>query len=285
VKLYLGLIEPPAPGPHPAIVHIDHRGPFEVPAPTVELITGRGYVLVGLDPGHLDPDQPGIVGPAQAAYPEGKHDWATLAVWAWGASRALDHLLTLKSVDGRRVVVTGHSRSGKAALLAGALDERFALVAPAGSGCAGAAVYRDKGGGTETLEAITRSFPHWFVPRLRAFAGKERRLPFDQHFLYALVAPRPLLTLDARDDRWADPPGTQQAHLAAREVYAFLGATGRLGLNLRPGRHELAHEDWLALLDFADQVLPGGAKRTGGRRFDQLPFPAQGPRFSWRAPR
>lgn len=277
LHLQLGLVAPPGPGPFPAVVHLDHRGPFAVK--NTALITGRGYLLAGLDPTLLAPDQAGIVGPAQAAYP--KHDWATLAVWAWGASRALDYLLAARAdVDRRRVIVAGHSRSGKAALLAGALDPRFALVAPAGSGCGGAAVHRFKEPGTETLAQITRGFPHWFVPRLRAFAGQEARLPFDQHFAFALVAPRPLVTLDAREDRWANLRGTQQAFLGARPVYAFLGAPLRLGLHVREGQHELADEDWQALLDFADRQLLGKIPLRA-RRFDRLPFPAQGPRSSW----
>ena len=154
-----------------------------------------------------------MIGPAQAAYPD--HDWATLAVWAWGAMRAVDYLITLPQVDPRRIVITGHSRSGKAALLAGALDERIALVAPQGSGCAGAASYRFHGAGAETLADVTRNFPYWFVPRLPAFAGKEERLPFDQHFLLALVAPRPLLTIDAEGDAWASPYGRQARHVPA----------------------------------------------------------------------
>jgi len=227
----------------------------------------------------LDPDEPGVVGPAQAAYPD--HDWATLAVWAWGAMRAVDYLLTLPQVDPQRIVVTGHSRSGKAALLAGALDERFALVAPQGSGCAGAASYRFQRAGAETLADITRNFPHWFVPRLAPFAGKEARLPFDQHFLFALVAPRPLLTIDAEGDAWAGPYGTQVSHLGARPVYEFLGAAGKLSFSLRPGQHELTDEDWRTLLDFADQQLLG---KKNDRRFDRLPFPVAQPTHRWKAP-
>jgi len=278
IHFHLGLTLPRATErPSPAIVHIDHRGLFKVPAAQVKTIVARGYILADYDPSFLDPDQPGTVGAAQAAFPD--HDWATLAVWAWGAMRAVDHLARQPSVDARRLVVTGHSRSGKAALLAGALDERFAAVVPQGSGCGGMAAYRYATG--ERLAQITRSFPHWFVPGLRRFVGKERRLPFDQHLVAALVAPRALLSIDARGDRWASPPATQQTFLAAREVYRFLGAGDRLGIHVRPGRHELAADDWLALLAFADGVF---GRPQSGSSFNQLPFPGEGPRFSWTAP-
>ena len=91
VQLHLGLQRPPGPGPFPVIVHIDHRGVFHEPLP--EETAGRGYVIASYDPTVIAPDTPGSVGPAQAAYPD--RDWATLAIWAWGASRVVDYLITL----------------------------------------------------------------------------------------------------------------------------------------------------------------------------------------------
>jgi len=277
--LYVGLFRPATRAPVPVIVHIDHRGPFAVPAATVRTIVERGYALAGFDPGVLDPDEPRLIGPAQAAYPD--RDWATLAVWAWGAMRVADHLIAQPWVDRTRLIVTGHSRSGKAALLAGALDTRFALTVPQGSGCAGAASYRFQGPRSETLAAITKSFPHWLVPGLARFAGQEGRLPFDQHLVLTLVAPRALLTIDALGDLWASPRGTQASYLGARPVYTFLGAAGRLGIHFRPGAHLLSDDDWRTLLDFADRVLLG--KQTG-RRFDRLPLPVEEV-GSWGTPR
>ena len=268
VRATLGLYVPRAAGSRPTILHIDHRKVFGISAAR-ELVQ-RGYLVAGYDPTYLDPDQKASVGPAQAAYP--KQDWGTLAVWAWGAMRVTDYLLTLPGVDPKKIVVAGHSRSGKTALLAGALDERFALVVPLGSGCGGAAAYRVKSPRAESLAQVTGNFPHWFHPRLRAFAGQEGRLPFDQHFVLALVAPRALLSMDAMGDAWANLPGTQRAHLAVRKVYALLGAPARLGIHFRPGKHELSRGDWLTLADFADQVL-SGKPPTGGRHWQKLPFP------------
>ena len=265
VRATLGLYLPrDEEGRRPLILHIDHRKVFGISA--ARQLVQRGYLVAGYDPTYLDPDRKQSVGPAQAAYP--KYDWGTLAVWAWGAMRVTDYLLTHPRVDPGKIVITGHSRSGKAALLAGALDSRFALVVPAGSGCGGAAVYRVKSPRAESLAQVTGNFPHWFHPRLRAFAGQEARLPFDQHSVMALVAPRALLSLDAMGDAWANLPGTQQAHLATRKVYAFLGASDRLGIHVRPGKHELTDQDWLTLADFADQVLGG---KASGRDWQKLP--------------
>ena len=239
----------------PVILHIDHRKVFGISA--ARQLVLRGYVVAGYDPTYLDPDRKGSVGSAQAAYP--KSDWGTIAVWAWGAMRVADYLQTLPQVDPKKMVVAGHSRSGKTALWAGAMDRRFALVVPLGSGCGGAAVYREKSPRAESLAQVTGNFPHWFHPRLRAFANKEARLPFDQHFVLALVAPRALLSLDALGDAWANLPGTRRAYSAARKVYDLLGAADRQGIHFRNGKHEINDLDWMALADFADQVLRGKA--------------------------
>lgn len=254
ISLYFGLIVPSGRGPFPVIVNIDHREAFALP--NAEEIIGRGYILAGYDPTHLDPDQRGTVGPAQAAYPD--HDWGTLAVWAWGAMRIVDHLLTQEMVDRDRIAVAGHSRSGKTALLAGALDERFSLVVPQCSGTGGAAAYRfRRPPASETLAEITRNFDYWFVPRLKSFVGREERLPFDQHFLLALVAPRALLISDARGDAWANPYGTRRAYEGARVVFKLLGAADKIRLHVRPGSHDLIAEDFRTLLDFGDRIWSG----------------------------
>jgi hypothetical protein len=279
VTMHVGLIVPQGTGPFPAVVNIDHRDSFA--ATYAPEIARRGYLFAGYDPTLVDPDQPNTVGAAQAAYPT--HDWATLAVWAWGASRVVDHLISLREVDRAKIIVTGHSRSGKTALLAGALDDRVALVAPMCSGTGGAAAYRFRGDRSEGLEPITANFPHWFVPTLRRFVGHEERLPFDQHFLHALVAPRALISLDAFGDLWANLPGTQQSYLGARAIYEALGAADRLGIVVRSGEHEQTDEDWIALLDFADKVFFG--KIPSGRSFDRLPLPDLPAGFRWTAPR
>ena len=146
-----------------------------------------------------------VPGPAQMAYPE--YDWASLAVWAWGASRVLDYLATRPDINADQAVITGHSRTGKAALLAGALDDRFALVVPNGSGCGGAGTYRNAPKGVETLKLITlpNRWKSWLQKDFGRFGDQEARLPFDQHFMRALVAPRPVLSTDGLDDRWANP--------------------------------------------------------------------------------
>jgi endo-1,4-beta-xylanase len=115
------------------------------------------------------------------------------------------------------------------------------------------------GENSETLDDITRAdrFSYWFAGRFRDFAGKESKLPFDQHFMKALVAPRALLTTDALGDLWANPYGTQVTQTVAKEVFKFLGAGEKIGMHFRQGGHAQNEEDFRALVDFADKVFYG----------------------------
>ena len=280
IKINVGMLIPKGNGPFPVILKND-SSIFKVPI--ADQIVKHGYIVADYDRTNLDPDQKDTVGPAQAAYPD--YDWATLAVWAWGGMRVIDYLVTLDVVDKERIAFTGHSRGGKTALLAGAFDERIALVVPNGSGCGGAGCYRYAGEKSESLERITAPdrFGYWFVPRFRDFADKETKLPFDQHFLKALVAPRALISIDALGDLWANPYGTQQSYRGTQPVFEFLGAGDKLGIYFRTGGHDQNEDDWRTLVDFADKVFFAKVPASG-KRFDQLPFSDAPKPFSWSMP-
>lgn len=261
VAFRVALTTPHGAGPFPAIVK-NHHGLDGCPI-RGEVIR-RGYALAIYDREEIDPDDPTKARGARAIDPD--FDGGTLTAWAWGTSRVIDHLTTLPAIDRTRIVATGHSRGGKAALLAAAHDERVAVAAPNGSGAGGCGQYRfippERRGpwsrdttNIETLASIQRKFPYWFAPRLAGFADREDRLPFDQHFLKAAVAPRALICTEASDDHWANPEGARATNAAAREVFAFLGVPDRIGLHVRTGGHEQTAEDWRALMDFADRQL------------------------------
>lgn len=251
----------------------------------VERILDRGYALATVYYGDIEPDHSGgrkdgvraRFGPG-AKGNLGPSDWGAIAAWAWGLSRTLDYLATDHEVDPRRVAVLGHSRLGKAALWAGAQDERFAMVVSNESGEGGAALARRQFG--ETTEAITRRFPWWFAPRFREYAGKEPDLPVDQHLLLALVAPRPLYVASAADDLWADPRGEFLSAQAAESVYRLLGRKGlavedmpsadrpvgdTIGYHVRHGAHALTAYDWEQYLAFADRQLRASAAPSEGK--------------------
>jgi len=203
------------------------------------------------------------------AYPG--YDWGLAAGWAWGMSRAIDYLVTARELDGSKITVVGHSRIGKAVLVAGALDTRIAVVAPAGSGAGGTGAYRFNGpahGGREGLVDMMRKYPNWFGPNLYGFANAVEKLPYDQHWLIAMTAPRAFLSLEGADDQNCEVNATRQAWLGAKPAWDLLGAPSKLGVNFAAHRHALTDDDWMALVDFADVHLRG---RTIDRRFDVFP--------------
>jgi hypothetical protein len=266
-----------ASGPLPLILRFGLGGEH---APAAN---AAGFAFACLDQTSLDPDTEGYdeAGPAQLAYPE--CDWGSVAVWAWGASRALDYLVTLPEINTKQTVITGHSRTGKAALLAGALDERFAFVVPNGSGAGGAAVFRHAPKGVETLKLITESarFKSWFQADFGQFGDALERLPFDQHFLRAIIAPRVVLSTDAYGDQWANPEGTQLGWMAAQPVYAYLGVPERNLIHVRAGGHDQLTEDFAVLLEVARAHF-GGTELSA--KLSIAPFPALPPLFSWGYP-
>ena len=145
---------------------------------------------LGLDP--AAPDRPGVIG-----------------VWAWMMSRVADVLETEEAIDSEQLAVMGHSRRAKAALLAGARDERFSVILAHQSGTGGASLHRDNLG--EPIGSITEGYPHWFVPGYADYADREDALPLDAHYLLALIAPRSVLLGNSWRDVWPDPAGAWRA--------------------------------------------------------------------------
>ncbi|MGA2269844.1 MAG: alpha/beta hydrolase family protein [Bryobacteraceae bacterium] len=209
------------------------------------------------------------------AYPG--YDWGILQGWAWGVSRIVDYLEKDPSIDKSKLIVTGVSRTGKSALIAGAFDDRLALVAPVASSGGGTPAFRFSGsqpprGGKEGLTEMVRKYPNWFGPHLHEFWGQPDKLPFDEHWFMALVAPRPFIALEGDHDQNVVINGVRQSWLAAQPAYALFHATDRLGVSWANRPHGMVQADWDALFAFADKYLLG---KTVSGRFDQ--FPAEPP--------
>lgn len=236
-----------------------------IAGPDFELLARRGYAVALFYPGEVAPDDPDLGPPALAALqPEVPPDKraGALAVWADLFSKAYDVLGADPRFDAGKIVAWGHSRHGKAALLAGALDPRFAAVIAHQSGRGGASLTRSVAG--ETLAQITTSYGFWFTP---AYAGGVPA-DVDQHQLIALNAPRPVLLGTGAADGWSDPAGAFKAAKGADPAYRLLGASGFNAADLRDFRpedgvvwwsrplgHGVTTADWNAFLDFLDAHL------------------------------
>jgi len=252
----------------------------------IEQSIDRGYAVASFYSGDVVPDDKVLAEAALKTFRKslgderGPAETATIMAWSWGFSRMLDYLLTVPEIDGKRVAVVGHSRNGKTALLAAAFDTRIAMAIPSQAGCGGSAPSRvapelaaPKAGGrpqAETVAVINKAFPHWFCGHFKAFNDAPERLPFDQHELIALCAPRPVLLSNATEDLWANPAGQFEMLRAADPVYRLVAGDGlgaekmpvtgsllnsRLGYFIREGKHSMTTPDWKVWLDYADKWL------------------------------
>lgn len=192
-------------------------------------------------------------------------EWQAIGAWAWGSSRILDYLQTRPSTDMKKIVLMGHSRQGKAALWAGAQDTRFSIVISNDSGEGGASLSRRNFG--ETLKIVSSIKPAWFAPAFNKYHDNEKNLPFDQHELVALVAPRPVYVASAQEDLWADPRGEFLSAYHAGPVYRLYGlkvietdrmpeintpVISSIGYHIRTGKHDVTDFDWTHFMNFAD---------------------------------
>jgi hypothetical protein len=233
---------------------------------------GWGYALVDTygvqadSGGRLDV---GVIGLVNRGKPRKPDDWGALAAWSWGLSRAIDYFEGDRDVDAKRLGIEGHSRWGKEALLAAALDPRWAIVFASCSGECGAKLHRHDVG--ESVDNVCGSGEyHWMAGNFLKYAGHWDQLPVDQHELIALVAPRPVFITGGTQDLWSDPVGEFKACVAAGPVYLLLGRkdlgtaempapdapliAGDIGFRFHAGGHTDL-PDWPVFLKFADKYL------------------------------
>lgn len=242
-------------------------GKYIIKGPNAQILK-RGYAYATLYAGPFAADNTAAAGPQLEALakmlPADRAPTGVVAVWAAAYSWALDVLEADPRIDASRTAIWGHSRQGKAALLAAAFDPRIEATISLQPGKGGGTLTRSYAG--ETVKQITKSYPHWFSPAYAAYADREKDIPIDQHQLVALVAPRPLMLGNGWKDVWSDPNGAFRAAAGADAVYKLLGAKGltQAGLKdrpnggeleyfIRPGGHGVRVTDWDEMLNFLDR--------------------------------
>lgn len=243
-KITLDLFTPPGEGPFPVFMtQWNHRG-------WAQIAVRRGYLGVVYAGADARDDTRDYL----ALYPD--HDWSTLMARAWGAHRVVDYLYTLDTVDTSKIALTGHSRNGKQSVFAGAFDDRITAVISSSGGTGGEIPYRftDHRHANEEIDFLTARRTHWLHPRLRFYAGREHKLPIDQHSLLALIAPNALLLSSSIREGKAggDPWAIEQTYRSLSEVYAFLDAPEKLGIRLRDGDHGVSARDIESYVDWLD---------------------------------
>lgn len=241
---------------------------------TIKILNDAGWAVAIFDAISVQPDNGaglnlGIIGLINHGKPRKPDDWGSIRAWSWGLSRALDYLQTEKNINAKQIGIQGHSRWGKTALLAGAMDPRWAIVFSSCSGSGGGSLEKRNFG--ENLGVVAgESEYHWMAPNFVKYGGNWEALPVDAHDMMALIAPRPLLITAGTQDNWADPLGEFKACVAATPVYTLLGKTGitvsempapdvslingQLAFRLHEGGHTDA-PDWPVFVEFANKYF------------------------------
>lgn len=253
VSFLMKLVLPAKAQKVPAIVDGDLCFPYHLDKEYLSAATDEGVAWVFFDRTELAHDIMGEgrrKGQLYDAYPD--YTFGAIGAWAWGYSRCVDAMEVLckdkenSLFDLSLIAFSGHSRGGKTAALAGAVDTRAKVVNP-NETCAGACgCYRVHMKGycdgqgewrSETLADLWRNFPFWMGPDLGEYANREEDLPFDAHFLKAMVAPRVLFISEAAGDLWSNPVGSWQTSIAAQKAFDFLGVSDNLYWYFREGTH------------------------------------------------
>ncbi len=252
ISLTLSLWIPSGDGPFGTVLDIDGCWRY-FNDQVIYSILKRGYIAASVDRTQAAADNKDTYRNTglYRFFPEA--EFGVCAVWAWAVHRSIDALMTLKKVRNDAIAITGHSRGGKTALLAGATDKRIAITNPNNSGIGGAGLNHLKMNGSEVIDSFFNSGNiFWFGKKFADHRYRDNELPYDNHYLHALIAPQKLLLTEAYEDYSANPAGTYAAALSALQVYQMLGQKNAIGWSYRESGHAHLPEDYMALLDFMD---------------------------------
>ena len=229
-----------------------------------EELTDEGYYVASVNYNDIEPDVQvesfeGLQGFCEEA---AGNRWGKIGVWAYGASRIIDYLEKESNIDVSKIAVAGHSRLGLAAGWCGALDERVALTICNNNG----SLYRETK--KESYKDLSREYTrYWFCKNAFRDGRSEKDIPFDMHFMHALIAPRHLYLAGASEDEWADAEAIKLSAIAATPAFKALGVEGfvdegregervisyhkgNIGYHLRFGTHYFGRDDWREVMRY-----------------------------------
>jgi hypothetical protein len=170
-------------------------------------------------------------------------DWGTLGAWSWVVSRLIDYFQTDNNVNATQIGVTGHSRYGKAALVAMAYEPRLAIAFPSCGGSMGTKMNRrhwgqdlENSGWDQEYRWVAGNFFKWmgelnpggYLPR------KIELCPVDAHSLLSFCASRPVFLNGGNQDLWTDLYGIYLTGAGATPVYQLLGKQGLIMPDAKP---------------------------------------------------
>lgn len=229
--------------PGPVLLSPDACWPHCLDAAARQAVLQAGVALASFNRLEIAHDSPAAkrTGAVFDHWPEGR--FGAISAWAWGISRSVDALLQI-GFDARALGVVGHSRSGKAALLAAAIDERIALTVAHNSGTAGAASFQVQGPQAETLQQLQQAFPHWLGQDTGQADVQQHIASLDSLTLLQFIGPRHLCILQASDDLWANPAGTRHTVQALMARHQAVGVLPRITHTERTGGHAITAPDW-----------------------------------------
>ena len=259
----------------PFFVYLNFRPDIPDRYLPVEEIIDNGFGIFSVCYEDITKDNNDFTDGLAGIFQEGErtgNDTGKLCYWAYTASKMMDYLQTRQEANPNAIGVAGHSRLGKTALLTAAIDQRFAFTCSNNSGCSGAAISRKRCEGGEFVGRICNVFPYWFAPNYQKYANNEEALPFDQHCLMAMVAPRAVFVGAAVEDVWADTDNQFLSCVAASPVWSLYGSEGMVtpdklpevgdvftdgdvGFHLRAGKHFHSRTDWLVYMEAVKKYL------------------------------
>lgn len=152
----------------------------------------------------------------------------------WDIMRLIDYAATRPDIDTSRIVITGNSGGGTVTLFAAAVETRISIAVPGAYFCTFA----------DSIGSIHHC-PCNYFPGMMELAEMPE--------IAGLIAPRPFLAVNGKDDPIFPIRGTQAAFEQLKRIYTVAGAADRCELYIGDGGHRY----------FAEPVWPFVSKWLG----------------------